>query len=180
MQYLIFHILGDTRPSTNLITFGKLDQDPDLLIHEATMEHYMLDDCKAKRHTTFTEAIEVANEMKAKTTILTHFSQRYSKIMPLDELKVENCDNIGIAFDFTSISPKTFNVIRKTFPALEAIFETEMEEVLRKRINFKYKRIDKAIEASLNLEESFADESDEPQAKKSKTFKDYAKDIQNT
>ena len=85
---------GDTRPSDNLISLG-LDEEPtDLLIHEATMAHYMLEDCKVKRHTTFTEAIEVAQKMNAKNAIMTHFSQRYSKIPPLDEFEV--ADNVGI------------------------------------------------------------------------------------
>ena len=85
---------GDTRPSDNLISLGLDEKQTDLLIHEATMAHYMLEDCKVKRHTTFTEAIEVAQKMNAKNAIMTHFSQRYSKIPPLDEFEV--ADNVGI------------------------------------------------------------------------------------
>ena len=145
----------------------------------------MLEDCKVKRHTTFTEAVQVASQMEAKNTILTHFSQRYSKIMPLDEFKDdahEHCQTVGIAFDFTSVNPRTLNVIRRTFPAFEVIFEEALREVLRKKDHFKYKRFDKAVEASLNMEESFADEADEndePKMKKAKKqFSKYAFDHQ--
>ena len=91
----------------------------------------------------------------------------------------DNCSNIGIAFDFTSVNPQTFNVIRQTYEALETIYESALEEVLRKRINNKHKRIDRAIAASLNLEETFGDDEEEPVAKKSKAFKNYVDKLQN-
>ena len=147
---------GDTRPSDNLISLG-LDEEPtDLLIHEATMAHYMLEDCKVKRHTTFTEAIEVAQKMKAKNAIMTHFSQRYSKIPTLEEFEV--ADNVGIAFDFTTVAPNTIDVIRQTYPALKVLYKEAIEDVLKKKYLFSFKKIDQAIEASLHMEETFDDE----------------------
>ena len=74
---------GDTRPTAEIVTLGKRrgEEDPtDLLIHEATMGHDLREDAVAKRHSTFTEALEVAKEMGARFTVLTHFSQRYSKV----------------------------------------------------------------------------------------------------
>merc|ERR1711981_661589 len=50
---------GDTRPTEQLVEFSL---GADLLIHEATLEHYMLEDCKMKKHSTFTEAVEIAKK----------------------------------------------------------------------------------------------------------------------
>ena len=49
---------------------------------------------QVKRHTTFTEAVQVAQEMEAKNAIMTHFSQRYAKIPTLEEF--EEAENVGI------------------------------------------------------------------------------------
>ena len=65
---------GDCRPSQSLVNAGK---DCDLLIHEATFEDTKQDDAIKKRHSTTSEARSIASRMKAKHTILTHFSQRY-------------------------------------------------------------------------------------------------------
>ena len=35
-----------------------------------------------KRHSTFNEALSLAEECKARVTVLTHFSQRYPKLLP--------------------------------------------------------------------------------------------------
>ena len=53
---------------------------------------------QVKRHTTFTEAVQVTQEMKAKNAIMTHFSQRYAKIPTLEEFEV--ADNVGIGKSF--------------------------------------------------------------------------------
>ena len=65
---------GDCRPSQSLVNAGK---DCDLLIHEATFEDSKQNDAIKKRHSTTSEARSIASRMKAKHTILTHFSQRY-------------------------------------------------------------------------------------------------------
>ena len=68
---------GDTRPNPAFRDLGKLGgRGPDLLIHEATMEHFMINDARIKKHSTMTEAIEEGEGMEAKFTLLTHFSQR--------------------------------------------------------------------------------------------------------
>eukprot|EP01156_Anaeramoeba_ignava_P022174 Anaeramoba_ignava/c20319_g2_i1.p1 GENE.c20319_g2_i1~~c20319_g2_i1.p1 ORF type:complete len:356 (+),score=106.16 c20319_g2_i1:965-2032(+) len=66
---------GDTRPCEELIEAGK---NADILVHEATFATGLEEQAKAKRHCTVSEAIGVAQKMKAKCLILTHFSQRYS------------------------------------------------------------------------------------------------------
>ena len=107
---------GDTRPTSQLVTLG---QDSDLLIHEATMEQGMLDDAIIKKHSTFTEAIQDGKDMRAKFTLLTHFSQRYSKIPLLDE--IEGQDNVGIAFDNLVVNPETMKNIPATYPAFKRL-----------------------------------------------------------
>jgi ribonuclease BN (tRNA processing enzyme) len=65
---------GDCRPSQSLVKAG---QDCDLLIHEATFDDTMYEDAVKKRHSTSSEARRVSQQMRAKHTVLTHFSQRY-------------------------------------------------------------------------------------------------------
>jgi len=150
---------GDTRPTENIISLGQDEEPTDLLIHEATMEHHMLEDAQVKRHTTFTEAVKVAQEMKAKNAIMTHFSQRYAKIPTLEEFEV--AENVGIAFDFTTVTPKTVNVIQQTYPALKILFKEAINDVRSRKDVFKFKKIDETIEASLNMERSFENQSNE-------------------
>ena len=44
----------------------------------------------AKRHSTFTEAMEIARSMQARFTVLTHFSQRYSKVVDICRMYIHN------------------------------------------------------------------------------------------
>ena len=39
---------GDTRPTDNIIDLGQDEEPTDLLIHEATMEHHMLEDAQVQ------------------------------------------------------------------------------------------------------------------------------------
>ena len=74
---------GDCRPSQSLVRAGL---DCDLLIHEATFDDTRQEDAAKKRHSTSSEARCVASQMRAKHTVLTHFSQRY----PLEMTKSSN------------------------------------------------------------------------------------------
>jgi hypothetical protein len=116
---------GDTRPIARLVEIGK---DSDLLIHEGSIEHCMIKDAIIKKHSTFTEAINVGKDMKAKFTLITHFSQRYSKMPPLEE--IENEENVGIAFDNLVVNPSNMQQIRLLYPALKLMFSKEYEEML--------------------------------------------------
>jgi ribonuclease Z len=75
---------GDCRPSKNFAFIGR---DSDVLIHEATFEDGMEGDALAKKHSTTSEALGVAAQMRAKNVILTHFSQRYQKIPVMTHIK---------------------------------------------------------------------------------------------
>lgn len=85
---------GDTRPSTEFIEIGK---DSTILIHEATFDDDMTFQAKAKKHSTIGEALEVAKKMGAHGIILTHFSQRYPKLV-LDDGKRRGM-HVVFAFD---------------------------------------------------------------------------------
>lgn len=83
---------GDCRPSASFAEIGK---HSDVLIHEATFDDGMEGDAMAKKHCTIGEALGVANAMKAKNVILTHFSQRYQKLPTLKDVRFPS----NIAFE---------------------------------------------------------------------------------
>lgn len=90
---------GDTGPSDD---FVKLGQNSDLLIHEATYENEAAKIAQKMRHSSTAMAIEQGQKMKAKHTILTHFSKQYHFI-PNIEGKLD--DKTSIAFDYMEITP---------------------------------------------------------------------------
>ena len=138
---------GDTRPTDDLIKMGKKKRRPNLLIHEATAEHYLLADCKLKRHSTFTEAIEDGERMDAEFIMLTHFSQRYSKMPIFDEF--EGKKNVGIAWDFLTVNPSTYHLVAKSYPALREIFKEDYEEMLMRKEQYQYKNgIDNVLQVT--------------------------------
>ena len=59
------------------------------------------EDAVAKKHSTVSEAIDVACRMGAHRTILTHFSQRYPALSPLPE---DVSGRVLVAFDLLSVS----------------------------------------------------------------------------
>ena len=126
---------GDTRPCPALIEAGR---GCTLLIHEATFQHEMIAEAKEKMHCTTQEALAVAAQMGAHRTILTHFSQRYSRIALLDEKTVNQMKvaNAIVAFDLMRISfcrletlPNVLPVIRNAFPKeLELLAQVQVDD----------------------------------------------------
>ena len=115
---------GDCRPSQQL---AKAAKGSDLLIHEATFEDGMEAEAALKKHSTVGEALRVAQEMEAKCTILTHFSQRYPKIPPTptgDAYKFP----IIFAFDYMTLRSHTLLIASKLTPALRLLFPEEDED----------------------------------------------------
>jgi ribonuclease Z len=96
----------------------------------------MLEDCIAKRHSTFVEAAAEGRAMDAKFTMLTHFSQRYCKLPILDEIEKEPMENLGIAFDGMSVTPATYRHIRITFPALKTVFAEAIRDMETRKAQF--------------------------------------------
>lgn len=137
---------GDCRPSKN---FAETAYNADLLIHEATFADGMEADAVLKRHCTVGEALQVAKNMNAKTTILTHFSQRYPKIPLLRT--AENTENANTgstdtlfssqsslsgmrvihAFDFMTITPSNIPAASKLTPALQMLYPDGSEDSVK-------------------------------------------------
>lgn len=82
----IVTVLGDTRPCDSVIPLAK---DADLLIHEATFLHELVDTAHDYHHSTALQAAEAAQKSGAKQLILTHFSSRYKNLEELQQLAVE-------------------------------------------------------------------------------------------
>lgn len=121
MQTFTLSYSGDCRPSDDFIMLG---DKCDLLIHEATFEDMLLTEAIHRKHCTSSEAIEVSRNMKAKQTILTHFSQRYQK-MPF--ITDEFDDKIGIAFDFMRFRyPSSLARAHEIKPLLRAAFSQDL------------------------------------------------------
>jgi len=72
---------GDCRPSK---PFAQIGRDSTVCIHEATFDDELQGDAEAKNHSTTSEALSVAQNMRAKACVLTHFSQRYQKVPILE------------------------------------------------------------------------------------------------
>ena len=110
---------GDCRPSDR---FASAAFDADLLIHEATFEDGMQEEAVLKRHSTVGEAINIALKMKAKSLVLTHFSQRYPKIPPVN---LNGRDEITVAFDFMILKKESMHLASKLTPALRLLYPND-------------------------------------------------------
>lgn len=66
--------------------------------------------------------------MGAKFTLLTHFSQRYSKI-PIFNEKSFASNTIGVAFDNMQISPDRLHHLPYFIPSLKLMFADHCEEM---------------------------------------------------
>jgi ribonuclease BN (tRNA processing enzyme) len=112
---------GDTRPSTSLIqTAGS---NISLLLHEATFadDERGKNEALQKKHSTVMEALDVAKQMKAKASLLTHFSQRYPKSPP----GCDSNDNAAFAVDGMWF-PLTDEAVQK-LPALSRFVQQALK-----------------------------------------------------
>ncbi|KAK2773426.1 tRNA processing endoribonuclease [Colletotrichum kahawae] len=113
---------GDCRPSDWLVKAGK---GATLLIHESTFDDDKKGDAIAKKHSTMSEALDVAYRMGARRVLLTHFSQRYAKV-PIAE-KRETADGsdqaVLLAFDQMRVKLGEFRQAQKFLPAIRRYFE---------------------------------------------------------
>lgn len=108
------------------------------MIHEATMEDNLESEAKMKFHSTISQAINVGVKAEAKFTLLTHFSQRYSKI-PMLPFKTEggpDFTKVGIAYDFMIISLSQLPLLHLFYSSLNLMF-SEFRSLLDER---SYKR----------------------------------------
>ncbi|VDK40598.1 unnamed protein product [Taenia asiatica] len=87
---------GDTPRCSQLAEAGR---DCDLLIHEATMGDGYEEQAIAAHHSTTSDAISIGRLMRAKFILLTHFSQRFSRLPSFDTFQ----EDIAPAFDFMQV-----------------------------------------------------------------------------
>lgn len=118
---------GDTMPCRSLVELGDKST---VLIHEATMEDSLIDEARAKTHSTTSQALEQAQQMNAKYTLLTHFSQRYAK-MPIIP---EDLKNVGLAFDNMEIVMSDFAKLDLMHAPLKVLFSEELTDLTRKQV----------------------------------------------
>ena len=143
---------GDTRPCQNFRDICARGGGPDLLIHEATMEHFMMSDAIIKKHSTFTEAIQEGQTVGAKFTMLTHFSQRYAKMPSLDE--IQGKPNVGIAFDNMVVRPDNMKMIPSIYPALARFLWDYQEDLSDRAEQYKASYVEGgALATQLDLED---------------------------
>ncbi|KIJ28166.1 hypothetical protein M422DRAFT_235713 [Sphaerobolus stellatus SS14] len=112
---------GDTRPNDSLAQAG---HNATLLIHEATFGDDQAEAAIAKRHSTIGEAIGIAKQMCAKNVLLTHFSNRYPKVMELTTGK-EGRENptIGVAFDHAVVKLGDLWKLNRYLKAIEQSYD---------------------------------------------------------
>ena len=108
---------GDTMPSDKLIEAG---QGATVLIHEATIEDDKPELARAKGHSTFGQAIDVAARMKARNVLLTHFSARYPKLPPV--AFESRSPKVAVAFDYMTIRTRDFDKFHKLVEPMELLF----------------------------------------------------------
>lgn len=127
---------GDSMPCENLV---KLGANSSLLIHEATMEDDLAEDALAKMHSTVSQAIAVGHKMQADQIILTHFSQRYSKIPRIEQELLDN-NNVGIAFDNMEIVPSDLCSLTRFYPTLKIMFAEKWDAMEQKSLKRAQKK----------------------------------------
>lgn len=117
---------GDCRPSH---TFAALGKGSTLLIHEATLDDELINDARTKKHSTMSEALRVARDMRARRVLLTHFSQRYPKIANVYANKSGEGEEavadqaVMVGFDQMCVKLGDFRKAELFLPALRKLYE---------------------------------------------------------
>ncbi|KAF2168267.1 hypothetical protein M409DRAFT_65726 [Zasmidium cellare ATCC 36951] len=96
---------GDCRPSR---PFAQIGKGSTVCIHEATFDDELQGDAEAKNHSTTSEALNIAQLMRAKACVLTHFSQRYQKVPVLErgEEELETVEDLPMTEDGAVVVPE--------------------------------------------------------------------------
>jgi ribonuclease Z len=121
---------GDCRPSDDFVEIGK---GATLLIHESTFDDDKAGDAEAKKHSTMSEALDVARRMKARRVLLTHFSQRYAKVslhgdrIATDVVEPVEDQVVLMAFDHMRVKIGEFRKAEAFLPAIARLLQDEDE-----------------------------------------------------
>lgn len=112
--------------------FVKLGHEADLLIHEATFQNELNDSAINTRHSTISMALQQSKRMRAKFTILTHFSSRYH-ILPYI---TEKLDKTGIAFDYMEVTLDDLPKIESLYEEYKNAFPGITQKLKQKTKNY--------------------------------------------
>ncbi|KAH8738125.1 hypothetical protein BGZ61DRAFT_439634 [Ilyonectria robusta] len=115
---------GDCRPSDD---FARECDGAHLLIHECTFDDDMGSHAKKKQHSTMKEALSVAQKMRARRTLLTHFSQRYVKSESLKR-DITNVGEVLMAFDHMRVRLGDFKKAAAFQPAIAQMLAESSEK----------------------------------------------------
>ncbi|KAH8394866.1 hypothetical protein KR222_008264 [Zaprionus bogoriensis] len=126
---------GDTMPCPDLVELGRHST---VLIHEATMEDDLEEEARMKTHSTISQAIQQGRDMRAKHTILTHFSQRYAKCPRLPSS--EDMQRVAIAFDNMQVTVEDLKHYHKLYPALLGMYAEYTEELEQRAVKRELKQ----------------------------------------
>lgn len=128
---------GDTLPTDNLIKIGK---NCAVLIHEATMEDELETEAQLKMHSTISQAINAGQKMDAVFTLLTHFSQRYSKIPIMDNKPHINFEKVGLAYDFMHVGLSQLNLLPLFYPCMKIMYNEYVVALHEKNVKREFYR----------------------------------------
>ncbi|KAI5967349.1 hypothetical protein CANMA_003169 [Candida margitis] len=106
-QFFTISFSGDTRPNPKFCSIG---HNSDLLIHEASLDSYWIDEAIAKKHTAMIEAVAMCQLMNCPNLLLTHFSSRYG--MSNNCIPKSDLENEARELEAQLISKRTFNIFR--------------------------------------------------------------------
>ncbi len=91
---------GDTRPTSGIL---EASRGADLLIHDGSLTHDLVEWARETMHSTAREAALLAKEADVRELILTHISSRYSDPAPILEDATAVFDRVRVAKDFLEI-----------------------------------------------------------------------------
>jgi len=95
---------GDTRPCKNI---ERESEGADLLIHDGTFDDELLDWALETKHSTVSEAAQLAKKANVRQLILTHFSSRYSEnAEPLLHDAKDIFENVRLAEELMEVEIK--------------------------------------------------------------------------
>lgn len=131
-------------PCDELVALG---DGSTVLIHEATMEDELAEQARFKMHSTVSQAIEQGRRMRARYTILTHFSQRYAKLPRLGSA-IEQAGDVFIAFDNMEVTLSDMRYLGRMLPTLQLMFTDHCEEMEQKAMKRAFKAERAAVAAA--------------------------------
>lgn len=165
---------GDTRPNPRFVEIG---HSSDLLIHESSLDHKLIEEALAKKHSTMIEAIQMSKLMNCGHVILTHFSTRYAGsanfLLDLESLE-ELSEDLKDYLRSTNATPNIFdygqrlNMSVKEFKDIVICFAFDMMVVNIKNMADQRSKIKNILEIFDN--EAIDDQGD-TESKESKNAK---------